>query len=925
MSTITPIPRQTRQVLITAIGGQTVFGPIDFPLFAADDAEVWVKTTPTAAFSKLANEQYTVTPASPETSFPAPFVVTLASGRAAGDIVWIKGARLGSRLTDVTRGGRIQSAPLESELDRQVATEQELRRDIDALIAGGASGQLIASGVANNSTAPGGTVADALAAIDDKADANAASVSTLSARVGSLEGAVATFPSNAVAAAAILAPTVLFLRTTGYYTAGDGGGALYVRVGSQPAHAGKIQSSGGIWWEIADDALNIKQFGARSDGTTNDASAISAAQTAAIALGRPSLSFLRGATKIATALTLSIAVTMAAGASLQVDGTTVNINGSFNAPWVPIFGYQNGGSVSFGPKSCRVAPVEWWGAAGDGVTDDILAINAALQAHLNVCAGSSGYRTSDSILINRHNVTFFGNALQATTIAINSATKDAIKIVGFGSGIPNYVVNPTVRDIQVARLQPPTTPVSNDTTGACGVRVSRALRALLQRVFSVEDFIGFYFGETIDAIADRCVCARASGTSGDRYYGFYYDGRSTASAPNGSLRSLDCVVGIAFAGTSYGHYANGHFADLFVMRPITGGTTHGIRLKGPTGDGQPDDRQTIDVQIVGPVLDIVPSGGTGLWISDLPLYGSINVAGGYAALASGSTGSLVKMDSVRGVSIGKGFQFIGWPSSSSSSYGLALTGCSNINVDGLYQDCLVPAVLNNCHDIQLTGSIYNNSQATGATAVTVGGTSSNIDVSVGIDGAASGQFANGVLIANTASNVIVNASRIVSAAVTKRISNNGTSITADGYFGTGCLAIGTGSAASAPTAATQADQESASSTSVFVSPARQQYHPSAAKAWVAYQGTGTPGVLASYNVSSVTRASAANYTVNWTTAFSSGNYAAIVQGNDNGSGAGSFALVETISASSIYLVTVNPSTLSQADASRVCALAFGDQ
>lgn len=924
MSANTPIARGTRQAVLTASAGQTVFGPLDFPLFAADDVEVWIKAVAASAFSKLPNDQYTATPALPATSFPAPFVVTLSSGRTAGDIVWIKGARLGSRTTDVTRGGRILSAPLEGELDRQVATEQELRRDIDALIAGGATGQLIASGVANNSTAPGGTVADALAAIDDKADLNAASVDTLSDRVGSLEGAVATFPSNAVAAAAILAPTVLFLRTTGYYAPGDGGGALYVRVGSQPAHAGKIQSSGGIWWEIADDTLNIKQFGARSDGTTNDASAIAAAQTAAVALGRPSLSFLRGATRIASALTLSIAVTMAAGASLQVDGTVVNINGPFNAPWSPIFGYQTGGSISFGPKSCRVAPVEWWGAAGDGVTDDVLAINAALQAHLNVCAGASGYRTSDSIVINRHNVTLFGNALQSTTIAINSATKDAIKVVGFGSGIPNYVVNPTVRDIQLARLQTPTTPVSNDTTGACGVRVTRALRARLERIFSVEDFIGFYFGETIDAIADRCVGARAGGSAGDRYYGFYYDGFSTASAPNGSLRSLDCVVGIAFAGTSYGHYANGHFADLFLFRPITGGTTHGIRLKGPTGDSQPDDRQTIDVQIVGPVLDVVPSSGTGLWISDLPKYGSINVTGGYSALASGSTGSLVKMDSVRGVTIGSGFQFIGWPTSSTSSYGVALTGCSNINIDGLYQDCPVPVVLNNCHDVKLTGSIYNNSQAIGATAVTVGGSSGNIDISIGIDGAASGQFANGVLISSTASNVTVNASRIMGSAVTKRISNNGTAITADGYFGAGCLAIGTGSSA-VPSAATQADQETASSTAVFVSPGRQQYHPSAAKAWVAYQGTGTPAVLASYNVSSVSRASSANYTVNWSTAFSSGNYAAIVQGNDNGSGAGSFALVETINASSIYLVTVNPSSLAQADASRVCALAFGDQ
>jgi hypothetical protein len=75
------------------------------------------------------------------------------------------------------------------------------------------------------------------------------------------------------------------------------------------------------------------------------------------------------------------------------------------------------------------------------------------------------------------------------------------------------------------------------------------------------------------------------------------------------------------------------------------------------------------------------------------------------------------------------------------------------------------------------------------------------------------------------------------------------------------------------TAATQSDQETATSTTAFVNPAVQQFHPSAAKGWVEYNQV-TPAVLASYNVTSVTDTSTGDFTVNWTTSFSSANYTA---------------------------------------------------
>lgn len=74
------------------------------------------------------------------------------------------------------------------------------------------------------------------------------------------------------------------------------------------------------------------------------------------------------------------------------------------------------------------------------------------------------------------------------------------------------------------------------------------------------------------------------------------------------------------------------------------------------------------------------------------------------------------------------------------------------------------------------------------------------------------------------------------------------------------------------TAATQAQMETATSTTVFVTPGRTQYHPGVAKAWVTFVGS-SGSILASSNVASITRNGTGDYTVTFTTAFSSANYA----------------------------------------------------
>ena len=84
----------------------------------------------------------------------------------------------------------------------------------------------------------------------------------------------------------------------------------------------------------------------------------------------------------------------------------------------------------------------------------------------------------------------------------------------------------------------------------------------------------------------------------------------------------------------------------------------------------------------------------------------------------------------------------------------------------------------------------------------------------------------------------------------------------------------------------------------------------ACRAWVNFNGTGTPAIRASGNVSSITDNGAGDYTVNFTTAMPDANYAPAIATQRNGINSavwGSVKYDSTMATSNVRIATVDVS------------------
>jgi hypothetical protein len=100
--------------------------------------------------------------------------------------------------------------------------------------------------------------------------------------------------------------------------------------------------------------------------------------------------------------------------------------------------------------------------------------------------------------------------------------------------------------------------------------------------------------------------------------------------------------------------------------------------------------------------------------------------------------------------------------------------------------------------------------------------------------------------------------------------------------------------------------------------------PTEVKAWIAFNGTGTPAITGSFNVTSITDHGTGNYTINFTTAFSDANYCMTAAGDNNGNSQGTMVILDNATTApatgSCRIMTRVPSASLASDGVRInCA------
>lgn len=143
-------------------------------------------------------------------------------------------------------------------------------------------------------------------------------------------------------------------------------------------------------------------------------------------------------------------------------------------------------------------------------------------------------------------------------------------------------------------------------------------------------------------------------------------------------------------------------------------------------------------------------------------------------------------------------------------------------------------------------------------------------------------------------------------------------------------ADGSAVVASGLSAASQAEMEAASSNAVAATPGRLKNHPGVAKAWIIFDGTsGSIGTgMASFGVASVTDEGAGDYTINFSTSFSSANY--VVSGSakesyGGGNGDGFLSLKEVAQTAGSCRINTGNANTSKFDCVEVHVVFYGDQ
>lgn len=423
------------------------------------------------------------------------------------------------------------------------------------------------------------------------------------------------------------------------------------------------------------EIYSLTQWGAASDGVTDDTIKVQAAITA---IGTSYVTLVISApTKISGNLTFGAFTEL----RFENDGKLIGTSGT------EVIQIQR--QIVAGPRTCfsNCAPIgtngmtvlpEWFGGAGDGITDDKVAIQKAIDfikntggvvqfdartyamsANVNIGTGLSGSTGQNTILQ--------GKGQNSTKLMTTAATATAIQILG-ASG--TSLAGISIRDLSITK--------SVAGTGGYGVYAQYTAMLKLRDVQVSGYLLGVGLLRATNTLAER-VLVNFSG-SANNWRGFDLNGGGTGAGGNASSVFRDCYVdgtGASGAG-SIGFYAYGAYvSDLLFDACET--TTVGIGFEFDCAASVETGNE--DVQMINCRADMIKT--YGVYINQAGASGApssmFHIIGGWFNHAS----NLAESDSIylnqcRGVVI-KGVQFVCF-ANYAYTYHVKMVSCTNIIV-----------------------------------------------------------------------------------------------------------------------------------------------------------------------------------------------------------------------------------------------------
>jgi hypothetical protein len=372
------------------------------------------------------------------------------------------------------------------------------------------------------------TPADGAVIIGDGTDFTTESGSTLRASLGVAVGSdVLAYDANLQAfVEAFTAPTTD--GTAGQYLKTDGSGGLSFATPSgggdtlaaanetiagdwtftgSPTMSGdlKYTATGGSALRAAQDraadVVSVKDFGATGDGVTNDRAAFVSAVTAAAG---GLIRVPAGTYAITTSVTLSGNFAFDRGAKvLPASAQTIAFTGSVYAePDQHILDVSSGGAFTF--TQARLA-AKWFGALGDGSTDDYIPLSKALAS---MPSGASqlyfvkgDYRVSASLGLTKTGQQLIGDHPQFVQI---KSTAAALPVLTIADGIGRNVL----RGLEFSHSV-------TATSGGDGVQTNGSVgRCTIEGVWFMSNYNGFVGTSTDYSVIRDCI---ASGNVNDGF------------------------------------------------------------------------------------------------------------------------------------------------------------------------------------------------------------------------------------------------------------------------------------------------------------------------------------------------------------------------------------------------------------------------